>query len=168
MMKPIRMTLLSAVTTLVAAADAPPQLAPAQAEAMLDRYGPPGAAWPRFDDVRPLIIRGVESGDARWLALLPRLRTGGNAAFNESLPIAVSEALKRRPSNVLRMSSVGYPVGQICGDIEIEPSAAEIRAYYARTVPVVRAVSAPGLREARDACLDSLAHREKHDLARAR
>ena len=85
-----------------------------QAEAVLDQYGPPGSAWPRFDDdVQQSILHGVESGDARWLALLPRLRGGGATDFNELLPMAVSEALKAQPANVLRILGAPYPAHRI-------------------------------------------------------
>ncbi len=164
----IQVMLLTTAATLLAAANALPNLTPAQAEAMLDRYGPPGSAWPHFDNMQQSIIHGLESGNARWLALLPRLRTGGSAAFNESLPIAVSEALKVRPTNVLRMLPVEYSVEHICLDIEIEPSTAELQAYYAQTIPAVRAVAAPELRGLRDACLANLRHWKKYQLANTR
>jgi predicted component of type VI protein secretion system len=60
----IHLILFTIAAPLLAAASAPPPLTPAAAEAMLDRYGPPGAAWPRFDALRGSILDGVESGDA--------------------------------------------------------------------------------------------------------
>jgi hypothetical protein len=157
--------LLTTVWTLRAHANALPNVTPSQADAMLDRYGPPGPTWPHFGDMQQSMIHGLKSGNERWLALLPRLRTGGSAAFNESLPIAVSEALKLRPMNVLRLLPVEYPVERICSDIEIEPSKAELKAYYAQTIPAVRAVEAPELRQVRDACFASLRHWDKYELA---
>ena len=66
------------------------------------------------------------------------------------------------------MLPVGYSMQHVCGDIEIEPGTAELRASYAHTIPAIRAVTAPELRPSRDAGLASLRGAEKHRLANTR
>ena len=49
-----------------------------------------------------IVLDGISSGDAAWLALVPKLDTGGHAAVGESLPIAVAYALPKNATGVQR------------------------------------------------------------------
>jgi hypothetical protein len=131
-------------------------LTPQLVSALLDAKGPPGPAWHMPEEGLAPILTGIGNGDPAWLALAPRLKGGGNAGFNESLPIALSRALQHNPAAVLRLLGPDFPPAVICRDNEIDPQPGAVRAYYAATIPAVRNVTDQGLAAMRGDCLAKL------------
>ena len=102
------------------------------------------------------VLRGVESGDPRWLALVPRLDPGTDAGTAEFLRIAVAEALPKNPAGVLRFASQLSWFRYACGYPMIEPTKREMRAYFAMTIPALKAVHNPALAHSKHICLAEL------------
>lgn len=101
-------------------------------------------------------------GDARWIALAPRLAPGTDAGTSEGLGIALAHALPRNPRAVLAVLGVaGGPVsvsaGRVCGVPFIEDTVKDLTAYRRRAARAVRGVTDPSLVRARAACLSVLA-----------
>lgn len=102
------------------------------------------------------VLEGVASGDARWLALVPRLDPGTDAGSAESLRIAVAEALPRNPAGVLRFTSRLSWFRDACAYPMIEPTDQEERAYFRVAIPALKAVHDPALRRPKRICLTEL------------
>lgn len=136
---------------------------------MIDRFGPretvnklahagsKGSDFGEYDKV----LDGVASGDARWLALVPKLEPGTDAGSAEALRIAVAEALPKNPADVLRLISREPSWLDACGYPMIEPTRREQRNYFRAAIPAVRAVRAPKLRRTRNLCLSELSKAER-------
>lgn len=103
-----------------------------------------------------LVLDGIMSGDSAWLALVPRLNTGGHAAAGESLPISLAFALPKNAAGVLRLLARDRRWLVACGYPMIEPTRNEERAYFKATIPAVRAVREKSLQVAKHMCLSEL------------
>jgi hypothetical protein len=102
------------------------------------------------------VLDGIASGDARWLALVPKLAPGTDAGTAESLPIALADALPKNPTGVLRLIKRDSSWLEACGYPMIEPTDKEMREYFKVAIPAVRSVHEPALRTARRLCLAEL------------
>jgi len=138
------------------------RITPSNVARMLDRLGPrqtvdklagTGADFGEYEKV----LDGISSGDARWLALVPRLQPGTDAGTSESLRIAVAEALPRNPSAVLRLIEHNPRWREVCTYPMVEPTPKEARTYFKAAVPAVKAVKSPQLQRAKLMCLVDLA-----------
>lgn len=136
-------------------------LSPAEVAAMIDRDGATrtvqtldqGETVTRFTQV----LEGIASGDAQWLALVPRLGPGVDAGTSTGLIIAVAEALPRNPSGVLGLAAGGnWSLEDACSYPMIEPTAEQKAAYFAAVIPAVEGVAEPGLQQAKKTCLTQL------------
>lgn len=141
-------------------------ITPTGVERMIDRYGakatvnklanaPPNDTRSIFGDYDK-VLEGVSSGDARWLALLPRLDPGTDAGSAEFLRIAVAEALPKNPAGVLRFTSRLSWFRDACGYPMIEPTNREMRAYFKAAIPALKAFHDPALERAKRICLTQL------------
>ena len=144
----------------------PSRVTPAAVSRMIDRYGAKGTvdklsnaapndthtAFGDFDKV----LDGIASGDARWLAIVPKLAPGTDAGTAESLPIVLAEALPKNPRGVLRLIKLDRSWLDACGYPMIEPTPKETRAYFRRAIPAVRAVHDAALQATKRVCLSEL------------
>jgi hypothetical protein len=160
---PVLILILSAV--LAAHQPAPSKVTPELVTRMIDSYGakrtvaelvgqdsPTKTDFGNFD----VVLDGISSGDARWLALVPRVEPGTDAGTAESLRIAVAEALPRNASGVLRLISRAPSWRNACNYPMIEPTDEEARRYFKAAIPAVERVPDPALQVAKKACLTEL------------
>ena len=133
---------------------------------MIDHFGakrtvdklanaPPNDTHTDFGDFDK-VLDGIASGDSGWLALVPRLEPGTDAATAESLRIVVAKALPKNPAGVLRLILREPSWRDACGYPMIEPTHQEMRAYFKVAIPAVRSVRDPALRAAKRVCLSEL------------
>jgi len=156
-------TLLSAA--LLASETASP-ISPKKVERLIETYGAKGAV-DKLANAAPdnnrsdfgdygKVLDGIASGADRWLALVPKLEPGTDAATAEALRIAVAEALPRNPSGVLNLVTRKPSWRIACSYPMIEPTSKGTRAYFRLVLPAVKAVRSPALRRARNICLTEL------------
>ena len=103
-----------------------------------------------------IVLSGVSSGDRRWLALVPRLKAGTDAATSLALIVSVAEALPRNPMAVLSLIKANPSWQNVCTYPMIEPTKAEQRIYFRKAIPAVRSVRDPTLRSTTNRCLANL------------
>ena len=141
-------------------------ITPAAVGRMIDRYGAeqtvrklanarPNDTHSDFGDFDK-VLDGIASGDARWLALVPRLEPGTDAGTAESLRIVVAKALPKNPAVVLRLIKRDSSWRDACGYPMIEPTRKEMRAYFKVAIPAVKAVHDPRLEATKRVCLSEL------------
>jgi len=102
------------------------------------------------------VLDGIASGDARWLALVPKLQPGTDAGTSEALRIAVAEALPKTPTGVLRLIARIPAWAEACSYPMIEPTHEQARAYFKAAIPAVTRVRIVALQRARNICLTEL------------
>ena len=144
----------------------PRAITPKVVERMIERYGARATVQKLSDaapnDTRSMlsdydkVLEGVSSGDAHWLALVPKLDPGTDAGSAEFLRIAVADALPKNPAGVLRFTSHLSWFRQACGYPMIEPTNREMRAYFNATIPALKAVHDAALARAKRICLAEL------------
>ena len=143
-----------------------PRVTPAMVGRMIDRYGAkrtvnklsnaaPSDTHAEFGDFDK-VLDGIASGDARWLALVPRIAPGTDAGTAESLPIVLAEALAKNPLGVLRLIKRDPSWRDACSFPMIEPTRKEKRAYFKATMPAVRSVHDRALQTEKGVCLSEL------------
>ena len=97
------------------------------------------------------------SGDARWIALAPRLGQAADAGVAEELGIALAFSLPKNPRAVLAAldADEGRVLGadRVCGMPFIEDTVKDRPGYRSRALQAVSSVSDPALGRARTACL---------------
>ncbi len=115
----------------------------------------------RNGDYERLMDR-IDAGDARFIALAPKLAPGTDAGTAEELPIALAFALPRNPRAVLAVLGPNrFPVADVCSAPFIEDTVKDIPAYIRRAQRAVSAVDDPKLATVRDACLVQLAQAQR-------
>lgn len=139
---------------------------PATVSRMIDRYGAKRTvrklSSTASNDTRTglgdfeKVLDGIASGDARWLALVPRLAPGTDAGTAESLPIVLAKALPRNPVGVLRLIKRDASWEDACSYPMIEPTRKEAGAYFKAAIPAVQSVHDPSLQAAKRVCLSEL------------
>jgi hypothetical protein len=133
---------------------------------MIDRYGPK-ATVDKLSNAKPndthtdfgdfdKVLDGIASGDARWLALVPKLAPGTDAGTAESLPIVLAEALPKNPVGVLRLIKRDESWRDACSYPMIEPNRKEMRDYFKTAIPAVESVHDPALQDVKRICLSEL------------
>jgi hypothetical protein len=120
------------------------------AKAVVDRL------WNNNDWER--VMDHVDTGDARWIALVPRLAPGTDAGTAEELPIALAFALPRNPEAVLSVigGKKGLRIADVCSAPFIEDTVPNIPAYIKRAEAAVSRVSDPALARTKTECLEQL------------
>jgi hypothetical protein len=143
-----------------------PSITPAVVRRMIDRDGAkrtvnklsnaaPNDTHTDFGDFDK-VLDGIASGDARWLALVPRIAPGTDAGTAESLPIVVAKALPKNPVGVLRLIKRDPSWLDACGYPMIEPTRREMRDYFRAAIPAVKSVHDPALGTVKRLCLSEL------------
>jgi hypothetical protein len=102
----------------------------------------------------------IMRGEAAWIALVPKLAAGADAATAEDLGIDLAYALPKNPLAVLRAidPADGFVIGasRVCSVPFIEPSARFQRRYKARAIAAVSRVKDPKLSKVQRDCLSVL------------
>ena len=143
-------------------------ITPSAVEQMIDKYGarhtiekltnsPPKREFGDYD----IVLSGVSSGDHRWLALVPKLKAGTDAATSLALVVSVAEALPRNPKAVLRLIKADPSWRRACTYPMIEPTKAEERIYFSKAIPAVRLVRDPDVQSVKRACLADLVEAQR-------
>lgn len=107
---------------------------------------------PLWDEV----IEQIETGNSQWLDVAQALKPGTDVHLSESLNIALSIALPKAPSQVLRILGSdrrNFQVETICSALLIEPSPGVQEALLQRSEAALRALRVPKLEDERQACL---------------
>jgi hypothetical protein len=157
------MLVLSLGTAAIPARSKSSPITPTLVEQMIEKYGA-RLAVKKLTSAQPkrefgdydIVLSGVSSGDRRWLALVPKLKDGTDAATSLALIVSVAEALPKNPTAVLRLIKAKPSWRRVCTYPMIEPTRAEERAYFKNTIPAVRSVRDPALQRVKRRCLDEL------------
>ena len=104
-----------------------------------------GAGW-------TAVLRHVGGGEPGWLALVPELKPGTDAATSEALDAALSDALAVAPARVLPLAPSVLPLERLCRVPLIEPTGAQVARYRAARLAALARVRDPGQRPAAQAC----------------
>ena len=100
------------------------------------------------------------TGDARWIALAPKLAPGSDAGSAEDLGISLAFSLPRNPRAVLAAldPADGHVLGagRVCGMPFIEDTVKDRPAYKRHAIHAVKTVTDPRLSKVRLACLREL------------
>ena len=105
------------------------------------------------------VLGHIDSGDVRWLALVPKLAPGTDAGTAEALVIALAFALPRNPAGVLALlqGKEAFPAEDVCGAPFIADTVKDVPAYVRRARAAVAAVTDPRLAATKAQCLAALA-----------
>lgn len=138
-----------------------------QAQAILDDIARRGAR-PVLDELnarearwRP-VLEGVATGQPKWLEVAARFKPVAlrNLSVSQELTVAVSRALERDPAQVLAVLEGAFDTDDVCSLNTVEDSLGEEYDLALRTVErrerAVARVTAPGLAQRRDDCLEFL------------
>lgn len=142
-------------------AKAAPSPTPASIEAGVRQHGAQAtiAALAKADQWDGVSDR-MGTGDARWIALAPKLAPGSDAGSAEDLGISLAFSLPRNPRAVLAAldPANGHVLGagRVCGMPFIEDTVKNRPAYKRHAIHAVRTVTDPRLSKARLACLREL------------
>lgn len=139
-------------------------ITPEAVERMIDKYGAKQTVktLANAGDTRTglgdydKVLDGIASGDARWLALVPKLEPGTDAGTAEALRISVAQALPNNSAGVLGLISRQPSWRDACSYPMIEPTHEEMLAYFKAAIPAVRSVRSPALQGVKNACLTEL------------
>jgi len=104
------------------------------------------------------VMDRVDKGDARWIALVPKLAPGADAGLAEELPIALAFALPNNPGAVLSVleGKDGFAVEDVCSAPFIEGTVKSIPAYVKRAKAALARVADPNLAKVKAACVAQL------------
>jgi hypothetical protein len=104
------------------------------------------------------VLDRIDQGDARWIALAPKIAPGVDAGNAEALVISLAFALPKNPRAVLAIvgGKDGFPVDDVCGAPFIEGTVKSVPTYIKKAEAAVLRVSDPALAETKDACLAQL------------
>ena len=143
------------------AAQAAPSPTPASIETGVRQHGAQAtiAALVKADQWDGVSDR-MGTGDARWIALAPKLATGSDAGSAEDLGISLAFSLPRNPRAVLAAldPADGHVLGagRVCGMPFIEDTVKDRPAYKRHALRAVKTVSEPRLAKMKRACLREL------------
>ena len=105
------------------------------------------------------VLGHIDTGDASWVALAPKLAPGTDAGTAEALPIALAFALPRNAAAVLAVLDPGSSIldpESVCGVPFIEDTVKDIPGYVRRAKAAVAKISDPKLQVSKTACLAAL------------
>jgi len=104
------------------------------------------------------IMDKIDTGDARWIALVPKLSPGADAGLAEELPIALAFALPNNPRAVLSVlaGKDGFTVEDVCSAPFIEGTVKSIPAYVKHAKAALAHVDDPALAKLKMACMAQL------------
>ncbi|MDW5500282.1 hypothetical protein R6Y99_10835 [Pseudomonas lundensis] len=104
------------------------------------------------------VENSIKLGDDSWIALAPKLASGGNVAFTAGIKSALSYALAYNPAAVLHALDKGndLPINDICtAPPEVQGDTA-ITTFKQRAAHALSTVRVGDLSAPRDACIASL------------
>jgi hypothetical protein len=101
------------------------------------------------------VLRKIESGDARWLAVTRQLAAGTDAGTSEDLQVILARALPKNPAGVLGLadSQTFLAIDDLCGAPFIEPEPAYLHRYLAKAQAAVKKLNDASVEEQRKKCL---------------
>ncbi|MBE1159483.1 hypothetical protein [Dyella acidiphila] len=105
----------------------------------------------RFDGV----LDRIDTGDADWIALVPRLAQGTDAGNSEGLSIALAYALPKNPAAVLAVVTEDggiLSVSRVCSIPFIEDSVKDRPGYKRQALRAMEAVRVAALQRAKESC----------------
>ena len=138
-MKALSVLLILALLIGPAIAGGGPDPIPAQVLKDINDHGAKATVGKLIAGKRPrpweAILRKIEAGDSRWLAVAGELAAGTDAGTSEDLQVVLARALPRNPAGVLRLaeSQSFLAIDDLCGAPFIEPEPAFLNRYLHRT-----------------------------------
>ncbi len=108
-------------------------------------YSAHGHAWAEM-------LAKISSGDTAWLNVAVALLKGTDAGSGEDLRYAVSKALLRNPTGVLRLAAPAFGLENVCSVPVIEPTKAEVGHYLAQGNAALKRVTAGDIAMAAQQC----------------
>ncbi len=98
------------------------------------------------------VLRGVESGNRRWLEVAQLLKPFSDAGSSELINYAVARALPIDPQRVLRMIGHGFELEFICTSPFDEPELGVAEAYERRALSALDSLHDPDLKAVASEC----------------
>ncbi|RDJ98303.1 hypothetical protein DLM46_33875 [Paraburkholderia lacunae] len=107
------------------------------------------------------VLTHIDSGNAAWVALVPKLAAGTDGGNSEDLGIGLAYALPKNPKAVLQAidpdNGPVLGVSRVCSAPFIEDTVKDIPAYIKRAKVALSKVRDPSLQDVKKACLAELA-----------
>ncbi|MFM0181746.1 hypothetical protein PQR52_24985 [Paraburkholderia aspalathi] len=107
------------------------------------------------------VLTHIDSGNAAWIALVPKLAEGTDGGNSEDLGIGLAYALPKNAKAVLSAidpdNGPVLGVGRVCSAPFIEDTVKDIPAYIKRAEVALNRVRDPSLQDVKKACLAELA-----------
>ena len=107
------------------------------------------------------VLTNIDSGNAEWIALVPRLAKGTDGGNSEDLGIGLAYALPKNPKAVLKAidpdNGPVLGVSRVCSAPFVEDTVKDIPAYIKRARAALTKVRDPALQDIKKACLAELA-----------
>lgn len=109
-----------------------------------------------------MLMIAIESGDAGWLRVAAALRPGANGTTADALMTALSTALRRNATGVLRLTAPTVPLDTICAPRITQARPIDLKVFQVHTRNALVSVTDRALIALRDRCLAILdAHSEE-------
>jgi len=101
------------------------------------------------------VLRMIETGDPRWLAVASGLAAGTDAATSEDLQVMLAKALPINPQGVLSLadSQTFLSIENLCVAPFIEPELDYLHRYLAETLESLRRLKAEAVEAKRKRCI---------------
>jgi hypothetical protein len=103
------------------------------------------------------VLNRIQSGDARWIALVHQLAQGADASTSGALTAALAEALPKSPRAVLNALNLKglAPISpdRVCTAPFQDGAAGDVSAYKAASLKALAGLSDSRLSPVRDACI---------------
>ncbi|MDR6492914.1 hypothetical protein J2797_002809 [Paraburkholderia terricola] len=107
------------------------------------------------------VLSHIDSGNAAWIALVPKLAEGTDGGNSEDLGIGLAYALPKNAKAVLSAidpdNGPVLGVSRVCSAPFIEDTVKDIPAYIKRAKLAITKVHDPSLQDVKKACLAELA-----------
>lgn len=104
------------------------------------------------------VLRKIESGDSRWLAVTRQLAAGTDAGTSEDLQVILARALPKNPAGVLALanSQTFLAIDDLCGAPFIEPEPAYLHRYLRQARHALMSLNDASVEEQRKKCLGQI------------
>lgn len=106
------------------------------------------------------VLKNIDSGNAAWVALVPKLAEGTDAGTSEDLGIGLAYALPKNAKAVLSAIDPSngpvLGVGRVCSVPFIEGTIKSVPAYIRSAKAALSKVHDPALQDIKKACLSEL------------
>ncbi|MGH8779287.1 hypothetical protein [Paraburkholderia sp.] len=149
-----------ALSLACSTADAATQKTPALLAKQINDEGAKATVSAMSESEWDSVLTHVDSGNAAWVALVPKLAEGTDAGSSEDLGIGLAYAL---PKNARAVLSAIDPndgpvlgVSRVCSAPFIEDTVKDIPAYIRHAKAALAKVHTPALQDVKKACLAEL------------